>query len=183
MLVIDRAGTVSVQFDPGRMATINRNTDTWLAHLRCNPDKLARHIKRGLLDHTDTALWERITERVQRGFMGELAVATYLRAPYEFDINDYPASDVDGVEVRTVDNLNKRLITHEYDKPAPYVLAVADYGTASVILRGWLHLRHCNVPDHWWADSPAPAFFTPATALHPMATLRAYYNQRKRRCN
>ena len=95
-----------------------------------------------------------------------------------FDIN---ATDVDGVQVRTTDNLRKRLITHEYDPPAPYVLAVADYGTQTVILRGWLHLRHCNVPEYWRTDVVAPAYFVPATALHPMATLRQYYQQRKRR--
>ena len=185
MLVIDRAGTVSVQFDPARMAVIDKNTNLWLAHLRGNPDKLRRHIRRGLLTESDPALWERITERVQRGFMGELATATYLRVPYEWRLlnAETDETDVDGVQVRTVDDFNKRLITHEYDKPAPYVLAVADYGTASVILRGWLHLRHCNVPEHWWAESKAPAFFTPATALHPMSSLRQYHEQRKRRCN
>ena len=181
MLVIDRAGTVSVQFDGARLATVDRNTEIWLEHLRGNPDKLARHIKRGLLDPTGADTWNKIKERVQRGFMGELAVASYLRAPYEWRLDDSHGTDVDGVQVRTVDNYTKRLITHEYDPPAPYVLAVADYGTASVVLRGWLHLRHCNIREHWWAESNAPAFFTPATALHPMATLRQHYDKRKRR--
>jgi hypothetical protein len=182
VLVIDRDNRVTVQLDRARMAMIDELTETWLAHLRERPTKLERHIHRGQLAVNDPQLWDKITERVQRGFMGEMATAAYLRAPYKFDINDYAASDVDGVEVRTVGDFNKRLITHEYDKPAPYVLAVADYGTASVVLRGWLHLRHCNQPEHWVNTVRAPAFFTPATALHPMHTLRHYYQQRKRRC-
>lgn len=184
MLVIDSDGGVSVQFDKARMAMIDKNTETWLAHLRARPDKLERHVWRGQLSDSDPALWDKITERVQRGFMGETATAAYLRAPYEWELlnAERDETDVDGVQVRTVSDFNKRLITHEYDKPAPYVLAVADYGTASVVLRGWLHLRHCNVQDHWWATIRAPAFFTPATALHPMPTLRHYYNERKRRC-
>jgi hypothetical protein len=164
------------------MATVDKNTDTWLNHLRSNPDKLRRHVHRGLLDGDDPELWAKITERVQRGFMGELAVAAYLRAPYEWRLENPADTDVDGVQVRTVSDFKKRLITHEYDPQAPYVLAVADYGTASVVLRGWLHLRHCNVREHWRNDSRAPAYFVPATALHPMATLRQYYQQRKRRC-
>ena len=185
MLVIDERGAVSVQFDPARMTVVDRNTNTWLAHLRGNPTKLAAHIRRGLLNPDDPAVMETIRERVQRGFMGEMATAVYLREPYEWRLlnADRDALDVAGVQVRTVDNYQKRLITHEYDPPAPYVLAVADYGTASVVLRGWLHLRHCNVPDHWWAHLNPPAYFTPATALHPMRTLREYHEQRKRRCN
>lgn len=183
MLVIDEQGAVSVQFDGGRMAMVDRNTNIWLAHLRGNPKKLHAHIRRGLLNENDPDVFDKIRERVQRGFMGEIATAVYLREPYEWQLlnADRDALDVAGVQVRTVGDYGKRLITHEYDPPAPYVLAVADYGTASVVLRGWLHLRHCNVPDHWWADSPMPAFFTPATALHPMATLRQYHEQRKRR--
>ena len=183
MLVIDRDGTVIVNFDPGRMATVDRNTNTWLAYLRGDETALRRHIHRGNLNATQPDLWDVITERVQRGFMGELATAAYLRAPYEWRLQTYDknGTDVDGIQVRTTDNLRKRLITHEYDPPAPYVLAVADYGTQTVILRGWLHLRHCNVREHWRTDVGAPAYFVPATALHPMATLRQYYQQRKRR--
>lgn len=182
MLVIDRDGTVAVHFDPARMAVVDKNTAIWVEHLRSKPDKLRRHVHRGLLDANQPDLWQKITERVQRGFMGELATAVYLRAPYEWDLQNYAATDVDGVQVRTVSDFNKRLITHEYDPQAPYVLAVADYGTASVVLRGWLHLRHCNVRAHWRDDSRAPAYFVPATALHPMAMLRSEYTKRKRRC-
>lgn len=185
MLVIDQTGTVSVQFDRARMALIDGNTETWIQHLRERPDKLQRHKWRGQLADTDPELWDKITGRVRRGFMGEAATAAYLRAPYEWRLlnAERDETDVDGVQVRTVDDYTKRLITHEYDKPAPYVLAVADYDTATVVLRGWLHLRHCNVPEHWWDTPNAPAFFTPATALHPMPMLRHYYNERKRRCN
>ena len=185
MLVIDDHGTVSVQFDAARMAVVDRNTNIWLAYLRGNPDKLRRHLWRGLLDESDPDVFDRVRHRVQIGFMGELATAVYLREPYEWHLRDIERdeTDVDGVQVRTVDDYNKRLITHDYDTPAPYVLAVADYGTASVVLRGWLHLRHCNVPEHWFTQTRAPAYFTPATALHPMPTLRQYHEQRKRRLN
>lgn len=183
MLVISDVGTVSVQFDNERLAMIDRNTNTWLAHLDSNPKVLERHVLRGGLSMADPKLFDRIRERVERGFMGELATAVYLREPYQWRLlnADSDEFDVAGVQVRTVDNYTKRLITHQYDKPAPYVLAVADYGTRSVVLRGWLHLRHCNVPAHWEMNVPKPAFFTPATALHPMDTLREHHQQRKRR--
>ena len=185
MLVIDSDGTVSVQFDAARMTEINEQTAIWVQHLKVEPGKLQRHIWRGQLNESDPELWDKITGRVQRGFMGEWAVAAYLRAPYAWRLLDAQrdVSDVDGVHVRTVDDYTKRLITHEYDNPGPYVLAVADWDTATVVLRGWLHLRHCNVPEHWWATPKAPAFFTPATALHPMPMLRHHYNERKRRLN
>ena len=173
MIVISDTGTITIQFDNTQMAVINRNTNVWLAYLRGNPDRLHRHVKRGLLNLSDKAVFDRIRERVQRGFMGELATAEYLRVPYEWHLRDIDSDDFDvaGIQVRTVDDYNKRLITHEYDKPAPYVLAVADYGTASVVLRGWLHLHECNRPEHWFTGTAAPAFFTPATVLHPMDTL------------
>ena len=185
MLVIDSDGTVSVQFDRWRMDELREQTDIWVQHLKTNPNKLERHIWRGQLDPSDPNLWETITGRVQRGFMGERAVAAYVRAPYEWRLLECgrDETDVDGIQVRTVDNFKKRLITHEYDRPAPYVLAVADWDTATVVLRGWLHLRHCNVKEHWWATQKAPAFFTPATALHPMPILRRHYEKRKRRLN
>jgi len=173
VIVTDNTGTITIQFDNTQMAVINRNTNVWLAYLRGNPDRLRRHVARGLLNLSETDVFERIRERVQRGFMGELATAEYLGVPYHWELRDIQSDefDVAGIQVRTVDDYNKRLITHEYDKPAPYVLAVADYGTASVVLRGWLHLRDCNRPEHWFTGTAAPAFFTPATALHPMATL------------
>ena len=183
MLVIDSDGTVSIQFDPWRMQEIQKQTETWINHLKANPRKLKRHIWRGQLNESDPHLFDKITGRCQRGFMGERAVAAYVRAPYEWRLleSERDETDVDGIQVRTVDDFTKRLITHEYDRPAPYVLAVADWDTATVVLRGWLHLRHCNVREHWWATSRAPAFFTPATELHPMRTLREHYKNRKRR--
>jgi hypothetical protein len=185
VLVIDSDGTVSVQFDPWKMQEIQEQTNTWVQHLKDNPAKLERHIWRGQLNPSDPNLWNTIMKRCQRGFMGERAVAKYVGATYEWRLLEAgrDETDVDGIQVRTVDNFRKRLITHEYDRPAPYVLAVADWDTATVVLRGWLHLRHCNVREHWWATQRAPAFFTPATELHPMRTLRQHYNDRKRRLN
>lgn len=183
MIVIDPAAIVTVQLSNDEMRQLHAHCNQWLAMWRNYPVLIERYAERGGIPLNAPDLSERAYRTLVMGRMGEMAVAQYLDAPYALNVQpgDINPTDVDGVEVRAVDNYLKRLITHEYDKPAPYVLAVCDDGTASVVLRGWLHLRHCNVPAHWWADAPKPAYFTPATELHPMAMLRHYYEQRKRR--
>ena len=122
-------------------------------------------------------------EQAVKGFIAEQALATYLDAPYVMEIGHNAAqrADVDGIEVRSVGRFTDCLITTPQDKQAVYVLAVVDLDFLEVVLRGWLHLRHCRVKEYWRTDIPKPAFLTPATALHPMTTLRDEYQRRKRR--
>ena len=168
MLVINFDGTVTVQLD---LRTV-------------------RYVKdyAGAFMHDDSTKWCKQNfvaadqvrqDKIERGFLAEMAVAQYVNYDKKFSIVNPDRTDVDGIEVRSVDTMQKHLITHKYDKQAPYVLAVSDVETATVILRGWLPLEDCNIDAHWWAHAPRPAYFTPATVLHPMATLRDKYNQKK----
>lgn len=182
MIVINPAELVTVQLTTADMGALTDHANQWCDMWASNPVLVQRYVtRRGKPLNANTITEHR--QHVINAFMGELATARYLGAPYEMRVlaGDINPTDVDGVEVRAVDNMSKCLITRTYDKPAPYVLAVCDEGIASVVLRGWLHLRHCNVPAHWRPTAPNPAYFTPATELHPMAMLRHYYEQRKRR--
>lgn len=184
MLVIDeQTGYVSVQLNRQFMADLEKHVDAFIRQWVREPHKMANYVQRSGLHLTGPKLLAALHETTRRGFMGEKALADYLGVDYQLRVfaGYEPETDVDGVEVRTVDTWQKRLITHPYDKRAPFVLAVADHGTATVYLRGWLHLRHCNVANHWWAEAPHPAYFTPATALHPMASLLYHHQNRKRR--
>ena len=117
-------------------------------------------------------------QRINRlGVMGELAVATYLCLPFSWECNYTPTSkddDVQGIQVRATDYGNGHLITHPDDKHAPYALvtlAITGPMRVTASLQGWLPLDECNIWDHWRTDIPYPAYMTPQTALHPIATL------------
>jgi hypothetical protein len=72
-----------------------------------------------------------------------------------------------------------RLLTHDYDKPAPYVLVTLNKVNNDCIigtLRGWQWLHECNTPDRWDDTLPYPAYATPQSVLHPMHTLEVIYN-------
>lgn len=181
MLVIDDQTGVWVHFDNARMALVDEHTDTWERHMRQRPDKLRRFARRGLLDVDAPRFWEYCRERWRRGFMGELAVAAYLRAPYDWRLETAEDRDVDGVQVRTATTKRKPLITRTSDKSAPYALAVPDYDTCVALLQGWLPLKQCNVAEYYVEHETAPCFMVPPTALQPMRTLRQEYEQRKRR--
>ena len=183
MIVTDALGTVTVQLENDAMAELHKHCKKWIAMWRRYPVLIERYSQRGGLSPTAPDLADRAYHTLLLGRMGELATARYLDAPYSLTVQpgDINPTDVDGVEVRAVDSYQKRLITHEYDKPSPYVLAVCDDGTATVVLRGWLHLRYCNQAQNWRTDVPKPAYFTPGTVLQPMDTLRTYYQNRKRR--
>ena len=116
--------------------------------------------------------------RINRiGVMGELAVATYLELPFDWQCNYTPTSkddDVHGIQVRATDRGNGHLITHPDDKHAPYVLvtlAITGVMRVTASLQGWLPLDECNIWAHWRTDIPYPAYMTPQTALHPITTL------------
>lgn len=173
MIVISETGTVTLQLD----TTMVRNTNEFVTELRATRSTEAAWNKR-FVDGVETQ-----QDHLVRAYLAEQAVAEYVDFDYRLEISDKARqrTDVDGIEVRAVRLLTHRLITQPHDKPAPYVLAVVDIDVATVVLQGWLHLRHCNVPAHWETNVPKPAYFTPPTALHPMDTLREHYHNRKRR--
>jgi len=168
VLVINLDGTVTVQLD---LATVRYVKDFAGAFLFDDSTKWCNDIF-----VADQA--QRLT-KVEQGFLAEMAVAQYVGYDKKQSLVNPDRTDVDGIEVRSVDTMQKRLITYTHDKQAPYVLAVSDVDTATVILRGWLPLQDCNIDAHWNTQAKRPAYFTPATVLHPMATLRDKYNQKK----
>lgn len=184
MIVIDEQNAVCIQFTVEQMQGLRDYRDKWVANWLETPAMVKRYLERRnstkplhkvLSEHRDKALL---------GFMGELALCQYLGITYPYRIvpGDVNPTDVDGIEVRATDSFTKRLITHSYDKPSPYVLAVCDENVAVAYLRGWLPLRDCNVAAHLSNPNNGPwAYFTPATVLHPMAMLRTHYENRKRR--
>jgi len=174
VIVTDQIGLVTIQLSLQTLLDVNDFVDKLID--RTNHD--LHHLRTNFVDDPT-----KMRAKMVMGFVGEVAVAEYLDAEHHLVIlqKGHGESDVQGVEVRSVTNPTHCLITHPHDKPAPFVLALVDVNTATVVLRGWLHLRHCNVRPHWRADVPRPAYFTPATALQPMATLRAYHQDRKRR--
>ena len=168
MLVINVDETVTVQLDAQTVRYVKDFAGVFMQH---NSTKWCNDI---FVDEQT----KRLT-KLEQGFLAEMALAQYVNFDKTLRIVNPDYTDVDGIEVRSVDTMGKRLITYTYDKQAPYVLAVSDVDTATVILRGWLPLQDCNIDAHWWAQAPRPAYFTPATVLHPMATLRDKYNQKK----
>lgn len=174
MIVINALGTVTIQLTLDKLRNVAAFVDILID--RTNHD--LHHLRTNFVDDP-----KKFRANLLTGFVGEVATAEYLDAPHHLAIlhKGHGESDVDGVEVRSVTNPTHCLITNSQDKRAPFVLALVDVDTATVVLRGWLHLRHCNVPAHWRTDVPRPAYFTPVTALQPMDTLRAYYDIGKRR--
>lgn len=175
MIVIDETDQVTVQLDLATLLDVTQFVEKLIARAETN------------LPHLITNWFDdpaKMRAKMIMGFVGEKAVAEYLDAPHVFDLTlekGHGLKDVDGVEVRSVEAMTHCLITHNYDKPAPYVLAVVDVHVATVLLRGWNTLAFCNQTKHWRTDVPRAAYFTPATALHPMSKLRTYYTNRKRR--
>jgi len=182
VLVTNDNGTVSVQLTLQQMDTVYRVRDRWCEMWRSNPLLVKRYLERrkrfGTTMTDEQLLYEHYNDKKPGSLMVEMATAQYVGAPWSPRVmsGDINPTDVDGIEVRAVDSINKCLLTRPFDKPAPYVLGMYDIGTATVLLRGWLHLRHCNVAAHARND----IYLTPATVLHPMPSLRAAY-QRKRR--
>lgn len=186
MIVIDQNDVVSVQFSDRQMDELRAYRDKWVANWEQTPAMVNRYLERRASTRPLQEVLEEHRAKVLLGFMGELALCQYFGVDYHYAVvpGDVSPTDVDGVEVRSTDSFTKRLITHSYDKPTAYVLAVCDEHVAVAYLRGWLHLRDCNVAKHLAKPNNGPwAYFTPATALHPMDTLRNYYLNRKRRLN
>lgn len=110
------------------------------------------------------------------GWIGELAVAKHFGLEYQFATDyDKARHDVAGLEVRSTEHFDGHLITYPDDKPAPYVLALVhriSFHKFDVVLAGWTDLGAANVDAHWRTNMRAPGYFTPQTALRPLATLR-----------
>ena len=175
MIVISETDEVTVQLDLETLVNVGNFVDKLIARANTN----LPHLITNWFDSPD-----KMRNKMVIRFVGEKAVAEYLDAPHVFDLTlekGHGKFDIDGVEVRSVEEMSHCLITHDYDKPAPYVLAVVNLHVATVVLRGWLHLAECNNPKRWRTDVPRAAYFTPGTVLHPMDTLRTYYTDRKRR--
>ena len=173
MIVISQLDEVTVQLDLETLLEVTNFVDKLLA----NPN--SQHLVTNFVDNPN-----KIRAKMIMGFTGEKAVAEYLDAPHVLQqglLRGHGQTDVDGIEVRSVEQMGHCLITNSKDKPAPYVLAVVDVHVATVVLRGWANLQDCHKPEFWRTDVPRPAYFTPATALHPMDTLRTQYQNRKRR--
>ena len=109
-----------------------------------------------------------------RSFMSECAVAQYFGIRYDFDIPpDSKRPDiVNGVEVRSNLRANGDLIVHNYDKPAPYILALINMAEQAVNVYGWRDLVDCLMEKYWRVNVPTPAYFVPQSDLHSMQQLK-----------
>lgn len=120
---------------------------------------------------------------MRQGVMGEYTYCVWAGIDFrehEF-LTGLPSEDddINGVQIRTTTHATGRLLTHQYDKPAPYVLVTLNkvhHGLIVGTLRGWQWLHECNTPDRWDDKLPYPAYATPQSALHPMGTLEVIYN-------
>lgn len=184
MIVIDQNNTICVQFTDQQMDALRDYRNRWIANWEQTPAMVNRYLERRASNRPMQHVLAEHRNKVLLGFMGELALHQYFGIDYHYKVvpGDISPTDVDGVEVRSTDSFTKRLITHSYDKPTAYVLAVCDEHVAVAYLRGWAHLRDCNVTAHLDNPNNGPwAYFTPATELHPMRKLREHYHNRKRR--
>jgi hypothetical protein len=112
-----------------------------------------------------------------QAFLTELATARYFGVSYNFDIGpDALRSDlINGCQVRSTRNINGSLIVQEFDKPAPFVLAIPLENDHQILLAGWRDLIDCRLEKYWRKDVPKPAWFVPQSDLHDMVSLRARF--------
>lgn len=107
------------------------------------------------------------------GAHGEALVAQHTGIPWDGAIGNFDALDVGPYQVRATQNPDGRLLLHDEDKPARYVL-VQLIGCEAGILKGWMYLKD-GLRKEWWADPTGkrPAYFVPTARLQPMETLAA----------
>jgi len=120
---------------------------------------------------------------MRQGTMGEYVYCVWAGIDFrEHEFNPHLPSeddDINGVQIRATTCPTGRLLTHPYDKQAPYVLVTLDKMNQDLVvgtLRGWQWLHECNTRDRWDTTLPHPAYATPQSALHPMHTLDIQYN-------
>jgi len=120
---------------------------------------------------------------MRQGTIGEYVYCAWAGIDFrehEFD-SRLPSEDddINGVQIRATTHATGRLLTHDYDKPAPYVLVTLNKVNDDCIigtLRGWQWLHECNTTDRWDDRLPYPAYATSQSLLHPMHTLEVIYN-------
>lgn len=105
------------------------------------------------------------------GACGELAVARYFDRYWSGNLGNLQAPDVGAFQVRTRPRPDGNLILHPSDADDEEFVLVT--GTAPRFeLRGWIRGAEGKRQEFW--KDPAggrPAFFVPASALHPMEAL------------
>ena len=140
----------------------------WLAELKtaeCAKGKM-KHKRVGNRSKPDT-----FSNHLQ-GALGEQALAKFLGVDYGFTPYDRANYDVAGYEVRATRRFNGRLLTHNDDKPALYVLAIIEADNI-IRLQGWRHLKELNTINHWDKSLPFPCYATAQTELWPIDMLPA----------
>jgi len=127
-------------------------------------------IRKGRTEHASAPLAERWRRDIE-GAGGELATAKHLNLYWSGALGQLFARDVGRLQVRTAFDPGDGLIVRPWDPAdAVYVLVVGQMPVYT--LMGWLrggdakHSRYERAPN-----GRAPAFFVPAAALNPLATL------------
>lgn len=117
------------------------------------------------------------------GKWGEAVLATYLCVDLpatELNRHNYADDeDVYGIQVRATTHAAGHLITHDRDKPAPYVLVTIErvnYDLVRGTIRGWTWLHECNQPKRWHTHVNGialrkPCYMTSQTLLQPIDTV------------
>ena len=112
-----------------------------------------------------------------QAFVTELAAARYFGVQYNFDIGpDGLRKDlVNGCQVRSTLHRRGNLIVYEYDKPAPFILAIPLESGHEIVLAGWRDLVDCRL-EKYWRTTPAvrqQSWWIPQHDLHDMVSLKA----------
>ena len=105
------------------------------------------------------------------GACGECAVARALNQYWSGNLGDLKADDVGALQVRTRRLHDYGLILHKKD-PDDRIFVLVTGVAPELWVRGWLY-AHEGKLEKWWSDPAGgrPAYFVPASALHPMHRL------------
>jgi hypothetical protein len=116
------------------------------------------------------------------GCLGEYAVAKWLdRFPGGFTVRG--GADVQGVEVRTIDQVGAALQVYQADAAAVFVLAyVGDVFRDGVRVVGWTTAATAKDSRYWDASHKRPAFLVPQMVLEPAASLAGFLSPEGKQC-
>lgn len=108
------------------------------------------------------------------GCAGEMAVAKAFNLYWDTSLNHHTV-DVGGIiEVRAVNQPERRLLLHKKDKPDfPYVLVYSDPRSTSFTLKGWI-MGEDGKKQEYLKDLTGqnrPCYVVPDEILHPMTEL------------
>lgn len=121
-------------------------------------------------------------ERNTAGAIAEYAVAKHYGVTAKWLAEQAYSLEHETIESDVASNLQVRastlpyagLILHDYDKDAPYILAIVQ---DTVALVGWATARLARKPTYWKSTgrgwSSRPAYCVPQSDLFPMSTLEA----------